>query len=268
MRLPAWCSTKATVAPRPPNPLIWVRGHCGAGLPRCNWNVEAVRRLPRRSRQSSRRSKSFRPLSTGEAGEKSLKGGHCALDGRVKRWQSSTLFSCCAPCSELPRSRYYVHLARRHRIDMRRVSLCSRVNALFSQSCRSAGSRGIVAMLREEGIEVVHFKVRGLMKEQELISKQPDSRAYKKARLNALTLPMSWIGSSPRQLRSGADITYIWTQGRWSYLAVVLNLCSRRVVCWAMSAKPDADLAIKTLDRAYEIRGRPHGVLFYSAQGR
>ena len=34
-----------------------------------------------------------------------------------------------------------------------------------------------------------------------------------------------------------------------------------------MSAKPDADLVIKALDRAYEMRGRPQGVLFHSDQG-
>lgn len=73
---------------------------------------------------------------------------------------------------ELPRSCYYAHLARRRRVDVRRVSLRSRVNELFSQSRSSAGSRSLVAMLRDEGVEVGRFKVRRLMKEQGLISKQ------------------------------------------------------------------------------------------------
>lgn len=59
----------------------------------------------------------------------------------------------------------------------------------------------------------------------------------------------------------------MWAQGRWSYLAVVLDLYSRRVVGWAMSTKPDAELVIKALDRAYEMRGRPRGVLFHIDQG-
>lgn len=53
---------------------------------------------------------------------------------------------------ELPRSCYYAHLARRRRVDVRRVSLRSRVNELFSQSHSSAGSRSLVAMLRDEGV--------------------------------------------------------------------------------------------------------------------
>lgn len=79
---------------------------------------------------------------------------------------------------ELPRSCYYAYLARRRRIDVRRVSLRSRINELFSQSRSSAGSRSIVAMLKDEGTEVGRFKVRGLMKEQGLISKQPGSHVY------------------------------------------------------------------------------------------
>lgn len=41
----------------------------------------------------------------------------------------------------------------------------------------------------------------------------------------------------------------------------------RRVVGWALSEKPDADLVIKALDMAYEQRGRPSGLLFHSDQG-
>ncbi len=64
-----------------------------------------------------------------------------------------------------------------------------------------------------------------------------------------------------------SDITYIWAQGKWHNLAVVLDLCTRRVVGWAMSEKPDADLVIKALDKAYEQRGRSQGLLFHSDQG-
>ena len=71
---------------------------------------------------------------------------------------------------------------------------------------------------------------------------------------------------APNQVWCG-DITYIWAQGKWHYLAVVLDLCTRRVVGWALSEKPDADLVIKALDMAYEQRGRPQGLLFHSDQG-
>jgi len=40
------------------------------------------------------------------------------------------------------------------------------------------------------------------------------------------------------------DIAYIWAQGRWHYLAAVLDLHARRVIGWAFSTKPDAELVI------------------------
>lgn len=71
---------------------------------------------------------------------------------------------------------------------------------------------------------------------------------------------------APNQFWCG-DITYIWAQGKLHYLAVVMDLYARRVVGWALSEKPDADLVIKALDVAYEQRGKPQGLLFHSDQG-
>ncbi|WP_156333185.1 IS3 family transposase [Pseudomonas sp. NBRC 111119] len=210
---------------------------------------------------------------------KVLKGGYCALDGRGTRAQSLKSIRQLAKhypvqllCSvfKLPRSCYHAHLARRRHIDIRRMNLRSRVNELFNQSRGSAGSCTLVATLRDEGVNVGRFRVRRLMKEQGLISKQPGSHAYKKATVERPDIPnvldRKFTVAAPNKVWCG-DITYIWAEGRWSYLAVVLDLYSRRVVGWAMSAKPDAELVVKALDRAYEMRGRPQGVLFHSDQG-
>lgn len=50
-------------------------------------------------------------------------------------------------------------------------------------------------------------------------------------------------------------------------MAAIIDLLARRVLGWAFSANPDADLVIKALDMAYEQRGRPQNVLFHSDQG-
>ena len=55
--------------------------------------------------------------------------------------------------------------------------------------------------------------------------------------------------------------------GRWMYLAVVLDLCKRRIVGWSVSEQVDADLATAALDQAYQLRGKPQGVMFHSDQG-
>lgn len=63
------------------------------------------------------------------------------------------------------------------------------------------------------------------------------------------------------------DITYVWADGRWHYLAAVLDLHTQRVMGWSMPDWPDADLAVKALEMAYQQRGSPFGVLFHSDLG-
>ncbi len=142
---------------------------------------------------------------------------------------------------DVVRSCYYAHRLRRCRVDARRVALRSQVNQLFNQSRGSAGSRSILGMLREDGVSIGRFRVRRLMRELGLVSKQPGSHAYKQATVERPDIPnrlnRAFATERPNQVWCG-DITYIWAQGRWNYLAVVLDLHARRVIGWAFSAKP------------------------------
>jgi len=141
---------------------------------------------------------------------------------------------------------------------------------VFKASRSAAGSRTIKTMLNNDGIEIGRYKVSRLMAEIGLISKQPGPHAYKQATVERLDIPnvlnRQFDVEAPDQVWCG-DITYIWTGTRWSYLAVVLDLYARRVVGWSISNRPDADLTIKALEKAYEQRGRPGAVLFHSDQG-
>ena len=107
------------------------------------------------------------------------------------------------------------------------------------------------------------------MREMNLISKQPGSHTYKKATVERPDIPnvlnREFAVASPNQVWCG-DITYIWAEGRGHYLAAVINLSARRVVGWAFSSNPDAELVVKALGMAYEQRGRPQNVLFHSDQ--
>lgn len=155
-------------------------------------------------------------------------------------------------------------------MDAERVALRARINRLFNKSRGSAGSRTIQGLLSEQGVSIGRFKVRRLMGELGLVSKQPGSHTYKQATVERLDIPnlldREFDVARPNQVWCG-DITYIWTGQRWSYLAVVLDLYARRVVGWAMSDRADAGLAVQALDHAWEQRGRPEGVMFHSDQG-
>lgn len=175
---------------------------------------------------------------------------------------------CCV--FNVATSSYYEYRQRGRQIDIERTALRIRVNELFNLSRSSAGSRTIVGMMQEQGSTIGRFKVRRLMKELGLICKQPGSHAYKTATVERPDIPnrlqREFDVSAPNKVWCG-DITYVWAGGRWHYLAVVIDLYARRVVGWSMSGKPDAELAIKALDMAYEQRGRPQTIMFHSDQG-
>lgn len=110
------------------------------------------------------------------------------------------------------------------------------------------------------------------MSELGLICKQPGPHAHKQPptverpdipnRLNR-----EFSVSHPDQAWCG-NVTFICAGQRWSYLAVVLELYARRLVGWALSERPDAELVVKALDHAYEPRGKPTGDLFQLRPGQ
>ena len=64
-----------------------------------------------------------------------------------------------------------------------------------------------------------------------------------------------------------ADITYIWTQEGWLYLAVVIDLCSRKVVGWSMGSRMKAQLVCDALRMAIWQRGPKAGLIHHSDRG-
>lgn len=167
-------------------------------------------------------------------------------------------------------SSYYERQKRQRIIQAKRRILRARVKRLFDKSRQSAGTRTIVSMLRDEGIVMGRFKAGRLMSEQGLMSKQPGKHAYKHAQVERPDIPnlldRQFDVDKPDQVWCG-DITYIWTGSAWHYAAVVIDLHRRRVIGWSLSHRPDAELAARALDMAYELRGKPKGVMFHSDQG-
>lgn len=167
-------------------------------------------------------------------------------------------------------SSYYERRKRRPQIEAKRRLLRARVKRLFIKTRNSAGTRTLVDMLKDEGITMGRFKVGRLMKEQGLTSKQPGPHAYKSANVERPDIPnqlnREFDVDAPNKVWCG-DITYIWTGSSWDYCAVVIDLFARRAIGWSMSPRPDAELAARALDMAYEMRGKPKDVMFHSDQG-
>lgn len=151
------------------------------------------------------------------------------------------------------------------------MSLRAKVTEVFNSSRSSSGSRTIVACLRTQGINIGRYKVRRLMREANLVSKQTKKHRYTKSgsevkvAKHVLERQFNTV-KKPNQVWCG-DITYIWCNQRWFYLAVVLDLYKRRVVGWSLSSQADSEIVTKALKMAYLLRGMPKDVLFHSDQG-
>ncbi len=170
------------------------------------------------------------------------------------------------------RSTYYSWLGRpRKIIGPEELALRRRTKMLFAGSRESLGSRMMAANLRREGFTVGRERVRQLMKAMDLAVKQ--KRKYQITTDSGHDYPVAenvlnraFSPDAPNQVW-GTDITYLWTQEGWVYLAVVIDLYSRRVVGWAMDRRMKQALVIRALMMAINLRQPPSGLLHHSDRG-
>ena len=138
----------------------------------------------------------------------------------------------------------------------------------------SMGSYGRPRMteeLKEVGVDVGHCRVGRLMRDNGIVVER--TRKFKATtdsdhRFNIAPnlLDRDFTADRPNQKWAG-DISYIWTCEGWLYLAVILDLHSRRVIGWAVSNRIKRDLAIRALKMAIALRSPPRGCIFHSDGG-
>lgn len=168
------------------------------------------------------------------------------------------------------RSSYKYWCSRKQGIGIKKIEERAMVKQLFNESRGSAGSRTIASMAQANGIDLSRYRARHIMKALSLVSSQQRTHRYKKGGEEHLAIPnhlnRQFNVAIPNQAWCG-DITFIWAGTRWAYLAVVMDLFSRKLIGFALSYSPDTALASKALRMAYEARGRPQNILFHSDQG-
>ncbi len=139
-------------------------------------------------------------------------------------------------------------------------------------SCRQVyGSPRIHAELQARGITSSRKRVARLMRERGLSARRPRHRTITTksdpgARVAPNLLDQDFTASRPDEKWTG-DITAVWTYEGWLYLAVVLDLFSRRVIGWAMAATQDETLIETALRMALLGRHPAAGLLFHSDRG-
>jgi putative transposase len=148
----------------------------------------------------------------------------------------------------------------------------ARVRASFLASDRTYGARRVWRDVMAEGTSCGLHKIERLMRAQALRARPrrrglpKDEGDRRSAALSPNLLDRQFVAERPDQ-KWIADFTYVWTAEGWLYVAAVIDLFSRRVVGWSMSAGMTAQLVTDALVMAIWRRGRPDTLLHHSDQG-
>lgn len=150
-------------------------------------------------------------------------------------------------------------------------ALTAKIQNIFYESKRRYGARKIVRLLRREGWIVSRKRVRRLMLASGLVPityrrhvATTDSKHnlgvfpnLLERRFTAEAVDKVWV----------SDFTYIRTDEGWLYFCSVLDICSRRVVGWAVSRTIDRHLAIAALENVVQNRRPAPGFIFHTDRG-
>lgn len=170
------------------------------------------------------------------------------------------------------RSAYYEWLKRpKQRMDANCLHLHRRMKDLFKKSRKSLGSREMMKKLREEGYEIGRYRVRRLMRELKLVVKQRIAYKATTQRKHGDAVADNLLNQNFNPVAANevwtGDVTYIKTTEGWMYLAIVMDLFSRRIIGWHIDKRMTTDLVAKALTKAYCIRRPPKGLVFHSDRG-
>ena len=178
-------------------------------------------------------------------------------------------------CEALGVSRggFYAWLTRpRSRRSRDNDELGAKVRASFLASDRTYGARRVWRDLLEEGLSCGLHRIERLMRSQALKARPrrrrlpPDAGERQAGAVAPNVLDRTFEAAAPNR-KWIADFTYVWTAEGWLYVAAVIDLFSRRVVGWSMSAAMTAQLVTDALVMAIWRRGRPDALLHHSDRG-
>ena len=173
---------------------------------------------------------------------------------------------------EVSESGYYVW---RKRPESRRSSgnrqLLVQIRLVFAEARGAYGSIRVHRELKAQGTACGLNRVARLMRLEGLRAKgskkfraTTDSSHHKPVAPHLLQ--RNFAVATPNTVWAG-DITYLWTGQGWLYLAVVIDLFSRKVVGWAVSSAIDSALVVLAFERAIVRRRPDKGLMFHSDRG-
>jgi putative transposase len=147
----------------------------------------------------------------------------------------------------------------------------SAIRVIHRDSRETYGSPRIWDALVKQGHRIGEHRVARLMRQDGIRAKtvtkwRATTQSNHQWPVAANTLNRQFTVAAPNRVWAG-DITYVWTLEGWLYLAVLLDLYSRRVVGWAMSQRITVELTEQALTMALAKRAPTAGLLHHSDRG-
>ncbi len=185
-------------------------------------------------------------------------------------------FSIAAMCRVLVVSRsgfydWFVKLDKPRQLKHRQQHIDTHVANAFNADKGRSGAIRIMLALDKQGLHYNRKTVALSLQRQGLRAKA--ARKFKATTQSKHNLPVAdnllkqdFTASQPNQ-KWASDITYLWTNEGWYYLAAVLDLYSRKVIGWAMSERMTANLVCDALRMALFRRKQPKGVIVHTDRG-
>lgn len=173
---------------------------------------------------------------------------------------------------QVNRSGYYRYLKLSAKPkDTLASKLLLEIKLIAKQSDYSYGKRRIAKYLQAQGHAIGIYAVRSLMRKANIVCKQ--RRRYRITTDSNHTLPIAenvlnrnFTATVPNQAWV-TDMTYLWTQEGWLYIAAVLDLFSRRIIGWAIDSHMKTSLVSQALKMALGRRRPTTGLLHHSDRG-
>ena len=175
---------------------------------------------------------------------------------------------------QVSRSGYYDWCNRRNKPSariLRTIELDTRVKQAFTAAKERNGAIRLSDDLAEAGYKRDRKTIGKSLRRQGLRAKA--AKKFKATTNSRHDLPVApnllqqgFTATAPNQKWVG-DITYLWTSEGWLYLAVVLDLFSRKVIGWSMSERMTASLVCDALRMALWRRQMPKGVIVHTDRG-
>jgi len=151
------------------------------------------------------------------------------------------------------------------------AELCADVRQIFEESRATYGSPRVLRELRLRGCKTSKRRVERALRGMGLTP--PTPRRHRKTTTRDLSRPVApnllardFAAQRPNE-RWVTDITYVWTESGWVYLAAILDLFSRAVVGWSIDTSLSTRLPLAALDAAIQRRRPEAGLLHHSDRG-